>query len=91
MQRKLKLGIVSLFWMIVMIAAALPASAAGTVVGLLQDVSPKSSVSVPAGKTVKLRALAASGAAVTATVNGQTVTLTATDQEEDGGVWYQGT
>lgn len=91
MQRKLKLGIVSLFWMIVMIAAALPASAAGTVVGLLQDVSPKSSVSVPAGKTVKLRALAASGAAVTATVNGQPVTLTATDQEEDGGVWYQGT
>ncbi len=58
---------------------------------LLMDVSPKGSVSLQSGETLELRALGASGSTVTAQVNGQTVTLSATSQQEDGGVWYQGT
>ena len=92
MRKKWKLGIVSLLLMFVMIIAAFPASAAGAgMTALLQDVSPKGNVSAPAGKKVELRALAAAGAAVTASVNGQTVTLSATSEQEDGGYWYTGT
>ena len=83
MKKKWKLGIVSLLLMFVMIIAGMTA--------LLQDVSPKGNVSAPAGKKVELRALAAAGAAVTASVNGQTVTLSATSEQEDGGYWYTGT
>lgn len=92
MEKKWKLGIVSLLLMFVMIIAAFPASAAGAgMTALLQDVSPKGNVSAPAGKKVELRALTAAGAAVTASVNGQTVTLSATSEQEDGGYWYTGT
>ena len=57
---------------------------------LLQDVSPKGSVSFLGGETLELRALAASGSTVTAQINGQTVSLSATSEREEDGVWYTG-
>ena len=91
MRRKMKLGIVSLLSVLAILMTALPVSAAGGVTALLQDVSPKAMMSVPAGKTVALRALAAAGSTVTASVNGQTVNLSLTSEEEDGAFWYEGT
>ena len=91
MQRKVKLGIVSLLSVIAILFSAMPASAVGTaMVQLLQDVSPKGGVSVRVGQKVALRALAASGSTVTAEINGQTVVLSATSEKEDSAFWYEG-
>ena len=90
MKKTLKMGLVSLLSILTVLLTALPVSAAGTVTALLQDVSPKAAVSVPAGKDVTLRALAAEGSTVTAEINGQTVALSATADKEDGAVWYEG-
>ena len=57
---------------------------------LLVEVSPKISVSLRSGDQLELKALAAQGSAVTAKVNGSTVTLAATSEKEGTAVWYSG-